>query len=105
MRDNTCMDPNYKDTCNSDFKFFYITSETGLNDLDGILGMGPWASGNGPSYMGALINAGKLNSPVASFNLRLNPYQSDVLVGGIDGSDYVGDITYYDIVKTNWWTV
>lgn len=107
MSDNCCLDPNDNDTCNKDFEFFYITSETGLSDLDGILGMGPWDNGNGPSYMGGLISAGKLDQPVSSFKLRLNPASSDVLIGGIDKNDFVGDMTYYDIVmsKDSWWTV
>jgi len=60
MRDNACMNPDYTDTCNSEFKFFYVTSETGLSNLDGVLGMGPNVSGegNGPSYMGSLVSAG-----------------------------------------------
>mmetsp|Transcript_20447 Transcript_20447/g.28252 ORF Transcript_20447/g.28252 Transcript_20447/m.28252 type:complete len:123 (+) Transcript_20447:284-652(+) len=57
MRDNVCLDYSDLDTCNNDFEFFYIESETGLDYLDGILGLCPDVVGNGPSYMKALIDA------------------------------------------------
>lgn len=69
MTDNVCLDVSESDTCNSDFEFFYIEEVDALYGIDGILGLSPDVSTNGPSYMGALISANKLESPVASFNL------------------------------------
>lgn len=43
-----------EDSCVTDFSFFMISSETGLNGIQGILGLSPAASGNGPSYAKAL---------------------------------------------------
>lgn len=105
MEDNVCLNPSQTDTCNNMFEFFYIESETGLDYLDGILGLSPDVAGNGPSYMGHLVSQGNLDEPVASFKLRLNPNQSEVLIGGINTNDYIGDIIYNDIVQNSWWTV
>lgn len=73
MTDNVCLDPDQSDTCSDPFQFFYITSESGLDNLDGILGLSPDVTSNGPSFMGTLMNQNKIDDPVASFHLGLNP--------------------------------
>ena len=50
----TCLDTS-QEMCVADFEFYVITSQTGLNGNDGILGLSPANEGqNGPSYMKAL---------------------------------------------------
>ncbi len=36
------------------FQFFGIMSQTGLDGIDGILGLSPDVTGNGPSFIGHL---------------------------------------------------
>ena len=48
--DNVCILENEANTCVAGFNFFIITSQSGLDDLDGILGLSPPVSGNGPSF-------------------------------------------------------
>jgi hypothetical protein len=50
-----------------DFGFFLIKWETGLSGLDGILGLSPAASGNGPSFVEALYDAGVIAEKVVTF--------------------------------------
>ena len=38
------------------FDFFLITSQTGLDGLDGILGLSPALAEDGPSFVSALYN-------------------------------------------------
>jgi hypothetical protein len=40
--------------CVPSFQFFGILDQTGLEDLDGILGLSPDISSNGPSFIGNL---------------------------------------------------
>lgn len=60
--DNVCLiNSTSSNTYTDDFDFFVITSATGTNGLfDGVLGMGPPAFANGPSYIEALISQGSL---------------------------------------------
>lgn len=60
--DNVCLvNSTASNTYTDDFDFFVITSATGMSNLfDGILGMGPPAFSNGPSYIEALISQGSL---------------------------------------------
>jgi hypothetical protein len=48
--DDVCVVENVSTTCVAGFNFFIITSQSGLDDLDGILGLSPPVSGNGPSF-------------------------------------------------------
>jgi hypothetical protein len=39
-------------TCAAEFPFFVVTNEVGMiDDIDGILGLGPPSTNNGPSYV------------------------------------------------------
>mmetsp|Transcript_1028 Transcript_1028/g.674 ORF Transcript_1028/g.674 Transcript_1028/m.674 type:complete len:211 (+) Transcript_1028:278-910(+) len=105
MSDNVCLDPDQSDTCSDPFQFFYIMSESGLDNLDGILGLSPDVTSNGPSFMGSLMDQNKIDDPVASFHLELNPTQSEVMIGGIDSDAYTGSLNYHSIEVTNWWTL
>jgi hypothetical protein len=53
LSDDVCIDPALR-FCATNFTFFGITNQSGLEDLDGILGLSPIAAQNGPSFMGAL---------------------------------------------------
>lgn len=55
-QDDVCLISGDPSTCVNGFNFFMIKSETGLQGLDGILGLSPSSSGNGPSYMSALYS-------------------------------------------------
>ena len=58
VTDVTCLDTTEK-MCAEDFEFYAITEETGLEGIDGILGLSPPdESKNGPSYMKALYRQG-----------------------------------------------
>lgn len=48
--DNVCLSDSISYTCAQQFNFFLVTNQTGLNQQDGILGLGPPFSDNGPSF-------------------------------------------------------
>lgn len=52
--DKVCISNDDDESCVSDFDFFLITSQEGLNELDGVLGLAPPTAANGPSFMYAL---------------------------------------------------
>jgi hypothetical protein len=49
------------------FQFFGILDQKGLEDLDGILGLSPDISSNGPSFIANLKKLGLIDSKVVSF--------------------------------------
>jgi hypothetical protein len=49
--DTVCLWTSPSSTCVTGFSFFEILSQEGLDGLDGILGLSPAASQNGPSYL------------------------------------------------------
>ncbi len=49
VQDKVCIQDDLY--CLSDFEFYAITSQTGLNGVDGILGLSPDVNSNGPSYV------------------------------------------------------
>ena len=51
--DDVCLDTS-KRFCVHSFQFFGIMSQKGLDGIDGILGLSPDTSGNGPSFIGHL---------------------------------------------------
>jgi hypothetical protein len=53
-RDKVCIEQDDENSCVSDFDFFQITNQTNLGDLDGVLGLAPPTTTNGPSFMSAL---------------------------------------------------
>jgi hypothetical protein len=59
--DNMCTNDTNENTCVSNFGFFMISSQTGLDGLDGILGFSPITTDKtGPSYTKALYDQGKI---------------------------------------------
>jgi hypothetical protein len=88
VADNVCLSNNstYNDTCVTDFCFFLIDEEYGLNSDAGILGLGPPFSKNGPSFFGTLIEQQGEGSfqPVTSWHLSQLPNESWVDFGAID---------------------
>lgn len=64
--------------------------------------------------MGALITAGTLTLPVASFKYTTFDGQSEIQLGYVDSTAYTGTLTPHPLVTTangdngsysNWWTV
>ena len=53
--------------CADNFEFLAMTKSKGLNGNDGILGFSPADESNGPSYMRALYDQGKIDEEVATF--------------------------------------
>jgi hypothetical protein len=73
--DTVCLSTN-TDSCVSNFGFFLINSETGLQSLSGILGLSPSDKANGPSFMKALKDQGQIAEEIVSFGLNLYPTPS-----------------------------
>jgi hypothetical protein len=78
--DNVCLvNSTTSNTCTLDFDFFTITSATGTNGLyDGVLGMGPPAFENGPSFIEALISQGSMYEPVVGFQITTTTATSEI---------------------------
>ena len=55
--------------CVDNFKFYAISSQTGLDSEDGILGLSPDELGNGPSYVAALKQQNLIDQKMVSFFL------------------------------------
>lgn len=61
MQDTVCLDDDLNSpSCAETFDFFAIESETGLGNIDGILGLSPPKEQNGPPYVEQLYSEGKL---------------------------------------------
>lgn len=56
VADTACFADEMGDTCVTDFCFFLIDEEYGLDDDAGILGLGPPYDFNGPSFFKTLID-------------------------------------------------
>ena len=87
-----------------------ITSSIGLNPgIDGILGMGP-ADDNVPSFIRSLKEHNKIEKTLVSFNLGVKQGDktvtpSNVVFGGVDPNQFVGDLYEYPIVTDKWWAI
>ena len=94
--------------CVSDFEFFKIDRETGLQGLDGILGLSPDYDQNGPSFMGAMKSAGLIDKEVATFWINDGETASSyVTFGGVIDGSTTGKTYELSLDKANktWWTV
>ena len=79
-------------SCLSDFEFFVIEHETGLSELDGILGLSPDSNKNGPSFMGALKSQNLIDKEIVTFWMN-NDADGDsyVTFGGVFDGSTTGD--------------
>ena len=68
--DTVCLNPANANSCVNNFSFFLITKESGLQGVNGILGLSPAANGNGPSFMQALHAQGGIDEFKVSFQLN-----------------------------------
>jgi len=65
--DQACLGPATSSFCVKNFTFFGVVEQEGLDDLDGILGLSPDYSSNGPSYISKLKESGLIDQKIASF--------------------------------------
>lgn len=91
--------------CLSSFQFLGILMQDGLDDLDGILGLSPDVSQNGPSFIKSLKGASIINQKIASFFIGNLNQQSTVLFGGYDTSFLKSEIVWLPLVGNTWWQV
>jgi hypothetical protein len=106
--DTVCLVSNDPTTCVTNFSFFKILQQTGLDGLDGILGLSPAVTGNGPSYMWTLYEQGKITSPECTFWMNFDTTEaSSVTFGGVPPSAVRGEYIEQSLVKAKeaWWTV
>jgi hypothetical protein len=109
ITDHVCIDKDIQETCVNDFGFFEVRSQSGLDGLDGILGMSPTGRGNGPNFVHEVYKAGNISEPTVSF--WLNDADSDVgsyvTFGGVQTKAYKGDIYYSNTLSdsSSWWTL
>ena len=68
--------------CASDFNFMGITNQQGLDTADGILGLSPPTSNQGPSFVGSLKDQGIIDSTMISFYLTKSSTGSKFSFGG-----------------------
>lgn len=108
--DTACIGVGGTSCVSSNYQFLAISYETGLNNMDGILGLSPDNGSNGPSYVSYLRNAGLIDQRMLGFFIGDKAYQSTVMFGGYDssyvksGDDKLGyGIHWYDLTGTNWW--
>lgn len=98
--------------CVKGFEFFGITKETGLQGVDGILGLSPDMIGNGPSFFDALDQSGLTNgNHYFGYFIGDESQTSEIFFGGVDDSkikklDGIGDkegFLTYDLAGYSWW--
>ena len=70
--------------CVPNFNFFGITEQVGLDGLDGILGLSPDYTANGPSFISKMKDHGMIDQKIASFFIGHLNQQSKVQFGGYD---------------------
>ena len=107
--DTVCLSDTNSESCVNNFQFFMIDSETGLNQVDGILGLSPAVDANGPSYMEALHSQGQIDEYKVSFQLN-NDYQTTTNYADFGtpvASRYAGEQWHSKLVKKDdtWWTL
>ena len=107
LEDDVCLsDFEAGSTCAKSFPLFVIDRQTNMNDeIDGVLGLGPKGSGNGPSFVSYLSEQGVIAQPVVSF--QITPDTSVAQFGYVDAQSYTGSITYHEHVAAQgaWWTL
>ena len=108
VTDVACLDTT-EEMCAEEFEFYAITKETGLDGIDGILGLSPPdESRNGPSYMKALYRQGVIKEAIASFWLNwADSGSSSVTFGGEPEGATTGEThtQKLDVKNDMWWTV
>lgn len=106
MEDAVCLnDDEEGDLCVENFEFLALTEASGLEGMDGILGMSP--TDDAPSYMQTLYNAGKIDEEAVTFWINKEAHDSVVTLGGVVPDSVRGEYFSLPIVKKfdNWWTV
>ena len=68
--DNVCIASSTN--CANDFTFYGITSQKGLDLADGILGLAPESSNNGPSFVKLLKDQKIIDKKMFSFYLTFD---------------------------------
>lgn len=69
-------------TCMVNFKWFAVTSQTGMDAIDGIVGMATgFDSNSGPLLITTLFNQNLISAPVFGFSLSSNPKESYLDIG------------------------
>jgi hypothetical protein len=83
-----------------------ILDQTGLDDLDGILGLAPDIPSNGPSFIQNLKSFGFIEKKVVSFFIGHLNQKSKVMFGGIDYSLInSGQIEWFPLIGKSWWQI
>lgn len=77
------------------------------DNIDGTLGLGPYDDLNGPSFVKALYEDGKIDSQIVSFQLNQPSNMSYAFFGEIPRNFYTGPPSYISADKrySDWWTV
>lgn len=104
--DSVCLLANATNTCVTDFSFFEIESQTGLDGVDGILGFSP-TQRTDPSYLWTLYKQGQISQPVVSFWINQETLPSIVSFGGVPSGSYMSDFAEQslDTAYNEWWTL
>lgn len=104
MADYVCID-GAETLCLDQCQFFNIEASSGDFKLFGMIGLAPNFETNGPNFMGEMINEGKLEHPVISWQFNFDTSESYCIFGGFNATAYTGDLIQYDIVQTVNWTI
>jgi len=108
ISDDVCLGSD----CIKGFEIFGITKETGLQGVDGILGLSPDMYGNGPSFFDALDKGGLTNgNHYFGYFIGDETQTSEIDFGTVDASkikklDNIGDdegFLTYDLAGYSWW--
>ena len=95
--------------CVSDFQFIAVTESRGLNaGIQGILGLGPFNQ-KSPSLFSEMLRKNMVDKPIVSFSLgsnsktAKNSAESYMILGGINETQYVGQLQDFKISTNQWW--
>lgn len=95
-------------SCVSQFPFVSIEEQTGLKNVNGILGLGPNDTDN-KSFLKALKTSGKIDKALVSFSLADKDdeeHESMALIGGVDLAQVVDEKLYtYPIMSPSYWSL
>ena len=99
-----------KADCIDKFQFIAVTDQRGLNPgIQGILGLGP-LNNKSPSLFSELLKKDMVPQPLVSFSLGSNSktaahkaQDSYMTLGGVNRSQFVGELTEFSISTNTWW--
>lgn len=104
VNDTACITNEGRRTCVSDFCFFSINEEYGLNNDAGIFGFGPPYPANGPSFFKTLVDQQDDWLPIMAWDLKSNPEESFVDLGFFIEDYVVGEMIPHNITENApWW--